>query len=135
MTLNIKLCACGNPRAYGSKCRECKKAESRTPQARDKHLRNRYNITLDQYNQMLSDQNGQCALCGTNEPGGRGTWHIDHNHSCCPKAGRSCGRCIRGLLCQNCNTGLGHFRDNAQALARASLYVQVGAQPSSSQTK
>jgi hypothetical protein len=46
--------------------------------------------------------------------------YIDHDHECCPGERRSCGRCIRGLLCLSCNTALGHIERKYQ-LAR--LYL------------
>lgn len=50
---------------------------------------------------------------------------VDHDHSCCP--GRaSCGKCIRGLLCRNCNEGLGNFKDNPISLWRAFMYLAEG---------
>jgi len=56
---------------------------------------------------LLDAQNGKCAICTT--PVARG--NVDHDHSCC--AGyRSCGRCVRGVLCGGCNRGLGNFRDS-----------------------
>lgn len=48
---------------------------------------------------------------------------VDHDHSCCPGK-TSCGKCVRGLLCGNCNTILGRMRDDASALLRAAKYLQ-----------
>jgi hypothetical protein len=72
--------------------------------------------------ERLAEQGGGCAICSAGEPGGRGRWHVDHDHACCP-AGRSCGRCIRGLLCTRCNVGLGNFRDNPELLRTAAAYL------------
>jgi hypothetical protein len=40
-----------------------------------------------------------------------GTWAIDHDHSCCPST-RTCGKCIRGLLCPQCNVATGFLGDS-----------------------
>lgn len=50
---------------------------------------------------------------------------IDHDHACCPgiNLGPTCGLCVRGVLCNRCNTALGLFRDNADILYTASVYV------------
>jgi Recombination endonuclease VII len=61
-------------------------------------------------------------VCGSTEPGGAGAWHIDHDHACCG-AGRSCGKCVRGLLCSRCNTALGLLEDDAARVAAALAYL------------
>lgn len=77
------------------------------------------------YQSLLASQCERCAICGTSEPGGgRKSWHIDHDHACCPEAGRSCGKCVRGLLCNNCNAGLGFFADDPERLAAAAAYLR-----------
>lgn len=117
-----------------SLCRACSNAYSRdwfssqtSERRRAKLLRNGYGLTVDDFDALLAAQGGQCAVCGTAEPGGQfGTWHIDHDHSCCPKTGanrKSCGNCIRGLLCQKCNVGLGQFDDDPDRLLAAATYV------------
>jgi hypothetical protein len=63
----------------------------------------RYGLTREQYDELAA---GPCAICGATEPGGRGRFHIDHDHTCCPTRQRSCGRCIRGALCASCNMRL-----------------------------
>ena len=48
---------------------------------------------------------------------------VDHDHSCCP-GNISCGRCLRGMLCQHCNAALGFLRDDHERIARLAEYVQ-----------
>jgi hypothetical protein len=85
-----------------TKCRKCNKSSEL--------LRN-FNITLAQYQHLLEFQDNVCALCEETETVLSGTrlknFAVDHDHSCCPSRGKSCGTCIRGLLCQSCNTSLG----------------------------
>jgi len=69
----------------------------------------KYNITMEWYEEKLKEQGGLCAICRRPQSAKKGTprWlAIDHDHACCPKAGRSCGECVRGLLCTSCNTKL-----------------------------
>ena len=47
---------------------------------------------------------------------------VDHDHGCCPGE-RSCGKCVRGLVCRDCNAMLGLARDNADSLRRAASYL------------
>lgn len=86
------------------------------------HLK-RYSLTEIDYNILLANQENKCAICKTETPGGNGTWHIDHDHTCCPKT-RSCGKCIRGLLCSECNNGIGKLKDDPQILFEAIKYLQ-----------
>jgi hypothetical protein len=83
----------------------------------------RWGLTITDYEAMLDSQAGRCAICRSDDSGVPGRrFHVDHDHACCP-AGRSCGMCIRGLLCQGCNTALGGFRDDPALLARAIGYL------------
>lgn len=80
----------------------------------------RHGITLEQYNDMLLAQENKCAICTrifTDTP------HIDHDHNCCPKTS-SCGRCVRGLLCGDCNPALGAFGDSIETLEAAIRYLK-----------
>lgn len=75
-------------------------------QARRTNLKRYYNISIEQYENLLATQGGVCAVCHTDDPGARGRYfHIDHDHLHCPGGARSCGACIRGLLCHYCNIG------------------------------
>ena len=48
---------------------------------------------------------------------------IDHDHNCCP-GDHSCGDCVRGILCPDCNRGLGSFHDNIEFLKNAIIYLR-----------
>jgi hypothetical protein len=78
-------------------------------------------LTIQQYDTLLAAQNGVCAICkqpNSNEK----RLSVDHDHRCCPGK-RSCGRCVRGLLCTNCNHALGKFRDLPAVLFAAFAYI------------
>lgn len=77
-------------------------------------LKYRFGITVEDYDMILLTQKGCCAICGTDNPGGRGRFHVDHNH----ETGR-----VRGLLCHYCNVSLGGFKDSPAILARAIEYL------------
>jgi hypothetical protein len=70
----------------------------------------KYGITPERFEQMKRDQDNKCAMCFCSEPGGMGDWHVDHNHRCCPGT-KSCGKCIRGLLCFRCNVEVAIIED------------------------
>ncbi len=89
--------------------------EQNNRRAKDAHIKNKYGLTRTQFNDLLTSQGGVCAICGTNTPGGRGQFHVDH----CHQTG-----VIRGLLCHYCNNGLGNFRDNIGSLESAVNYLR-----------
>lgn len=89
----------------------------------------RYKITYQEYTDMWVSQEGICAICPDKIELNSKNTHIDHDHSCCNK-GNSCGKCVRGLLCQRCNLGLGYFRDSIENLLSAAEYLRtVGNDP------
>lgn len=95
-------------------CRKC---------ARDKHRLENYGITWARYQEMLAEQGGGCAICGEQCPTGR-MLAVDHDHRCCPDYVKTCGKCVRGLLCVSCNNGIGKFRDSPVLLRRATAYLE-----------
>lgn len=82
-----------------------------------------YGITWEQREAMLAAQNGCCAICKSESPG-KQDWHMDHDHSCCPAKARSCGACVRGLLCSACNVMLGCAKDSESTLSTAIEYLR-----------
>lgn len=93
---------------YRAKDREAARAKyaSNPEKQKSASLKYKYKITLEDYDRMLEEQGGGCAVCGSPQPEGRGRFHVDHDHSCCP-TDKTCGKCIRGLLCSPCNVRLG----------------------------
>lgn len=90
---------------------------------RARHLKYNFRLTPEDYDRMLIAQNSACAVCGTGVPGGKGkVFHIDHDRSCCPGV-KSCGKCIRGLLCSPCNVTLGQVKDNPDHLRKLADYL------------
>lgn len=71
----------------------------------DTRLRSQYNISLEEYEAMAKSQNWACAGC-FEVPEER--LHVDHDHACCPGT-KSCGACVRALLCRQCNRLLGRI--------------------------
>jgi hypothetical protein len=99
-----------------------------SPELRKKHNRKyritSYGITLDDFAQILLAQDHACGMC--HEPFEDGQLiHVDHDHGCCPEKNRSCGKCVRGLLCHGCNVALGHI-ERKYELARVYLLNPPG---------
>lgn len=93
-------------------------------QTRIERLRN-YGITQEQFDAMFEAQGKRCKICGRTTPGGTGAggWHVDHDHACCSARKRSCGKCLRGILCSNCNVGIGNLQDDPEIILAALQYV------------
>lgn len=80
----------------------------------------RYGLTVEQYT-ALGDS---CHVCGSKDAhSGRNRLTIDHDRSCCDRAG-SCGRCVRGLLCPLCNVALGAVYDDPKILRALADYLE-----------
>lgn len=88
---------------------------------RSMRLKHSYGITLTQYNDMLKNQGGMCAICrGSCDRNAR--LSVDHDHRCCPGR-KSCGECVRGLLCDDCNNGIARLKDSCDMLRAATKYL------------
>lgn len=74
----------------------------------------KYGISLEQY-QVLLDQG--CEICGSKH-----RLQIDHDHSCCPGQ-KTCGKCVRGILCAKHNRMLGFVNDSVEELQKLIGYL------------
>lgn len=84
--------------------------ECRIERAKGRYLRNQYGIEINIYDKMLKEQGARCLICDEIK-----RLVIDH----CHESGR-----VRGLLCANCNSGLGLLGDDTNNLERAVLYLR-----------
>ena len=83
---------------------------------RQYHLRYKYGITEECYAKLLAEQHGRCAICNTDKPTGKWkVFAVDH----CHHTGK-----VRGLLCNECNRGMGLLRDSAELLEKAAAYLR-----------
>lgn len=110
-------------------CKSCKKSYdgNNLEGNRNRKLKSNFGLTLKQYNAILNSQNGRCAICGQKEVaflhGKVKNLSVDHNHSCCSGV-KSCGKCVRGLLCHKCNIAIGLLGDDLTLLQRAIHYIE-----------
>lgn len=114
------------PGKYTSHCKRCIVKGNRARWERDPDEASRrqkasmrafrYGITAAEYNALVHEQDGRCAICREPPKGSRGL-HIDHDHA----TGR-----VRGLLCGPCNMGVGQFRDSDDLLNNAITYLHHG---------
>lgn len=90
-----------------------KGVKDRTRYFRNTDLKRKFGITINDFELMLTKQDGRCSICGGYQIKGR-NFAVDHNHT----TGK-----VRGLLCVNCNAGLGFMKDNKQILQNAIDYL------------
>lgn len=110
-------------------CKQCNSEKSKAWYAKNKdvklasalkwHYKDKYGITLEQRQELFDKQNGKCAICSCE-------MHLDGNLNAtqavidhCHSSGK-----IRGMLCNLCNQGLGHFKDKIEALEQAIKYLE-----------
>lgn len=82
---------------------------------REYDLKRNYNLTTERYNELFNSQGGCCAICGIPQSELKRCLCVDHDH----KTGK-----IRGLLCNQCNHGLGNFNDDILLLNQAKIYLK-----------
>lgn len=96
-----------------NQCKECRKGVHQLSCGKKK-----YGVSLATYYDMLANQSGKCGVCGTRKPDKSGKlsmFNIDHDH----RTGK-----VRGLLCSDCNLGIGQLGDTVEAVRKALDYLE-----------
>lgn len=116
--LICKVEGCSFPVVFRGYCEEHKHKAPNKRTEMHKYLVNKFDITIDDYEKMYSEQNGVCAICGQPEVrrynGNIINLAVDH----CHETGK-----VRGLLCSMCNLSLGGFNDSLKLLKSAINYL------------
>jgi hypothetical protein len=117
-----------NPEASKARVRDWQKANPERLQAwrkayrskperkradRQGHLKRKFGLTVEEYDEMVRRQGGVCYLCGKPPAAGQ-SLDVDHDH----KTGA-----VRKLLCRNCNQGIGKFFEDPGLLLQTALYI------------
>jgi hypothetical protein len=98
----------GDSGRHRTQCRECRNAEEAAK---------RYGTTLEHVAELSAQQGGVCAICKSPGPNHASFTRlvIDHCHTTSK---------VRGLLCHNCNTAVGHLKDSADLAIKTAVYLQ-----------
>ncbi len=91
-------------------CKECKSAGNF-----EWDLWKHYKIRLPEYKALYEAQDGKCACCGKPESDFKRQLHVDHDHVT---------GIVRGLLCTQCNPGIGYFQESIERLEMAIRYLK-----------
>jgi hypothetical protein len=102
-------------KSYESRKKKYDTPAKRYAYARKEMLRKKYGLTVEQYMAMAEAQSHVCKICRQPETEKYGAVHVGHDHQT---------RTVRGLLCGQCNTGLGKFRDDPALLRAAIDYLE-----------
>ncbi|MEA2717977.1 MAG: hypothetical protein QOI99_2294 [Actinomycetota bacterium] len=102
------------PDRYRANQRRTRSSPEGKARQRAGHLKRKYGVTIEQYDELLVSQGGRCAIC-RREPRPDSSLHLDHDH----ESGQ-----LRGILCFRCNNALGDFDDDASLLHAAVRYLE-----------
>jgi len=84
---------------------------------RKQHYKIEFGSSLEEYNELFEKQNGCCAICERHQTELKKRLAVDHIYNT---------KQIRGLLCEDCNLGIGRLKDNIEILKKAIVYLQKG---------
>ena len=120
------------PQGLRSACKDCERGAERNlakdrannqkwfrenrAKRRDQTRQRKYGVSSEEIEFTFGSQGRQCAICGSDEPGGRfNVWQVDHDHLT---------KKFRGVVCYRCNQLLGYARDRIDILMNAMKYLQ-----------
>lgn len=103
-----------NPQKFIEKSARTRDKEKAKEYGRAYNLQKLYDLTVEQYNEMLESQNRLCAICHSECTSGR-RLAVDHSHDT---------GLVRGLLCGRCNTMLGRVEENVEILKNMVRYLE-----------
>lgn len=82
----------------------------------------RYKMSIAEYNAILMRQGG-CAICHKSPIEDKRAFHVDHDHNCCSGV-KTCGKCVRGILCHSCNVTLAAIEADPEWHQKAIQYLK-----------
>lgn len=103
-------------KSYESRLKKYDTPAKRYSYGRAQMLRKKYGLSVEDFMAMAGSQGHVCKICGRPEADKYGALHVDHDHAT---------NRVRGLLCGQCNTGLGKFRDDPALLRAAVAYLEA----------
>jgi hypothetical protein len=115
-----------DPEKHAKAVRDWAKSQTGRISVRATKAKQLYGLSPERYHNMLLDQEGKCKICKiemTAESHKKNSIAVDHDHMCCSGA-RTCGKCVRGMLCSMCNFMLGTANDDPEVLAKAIQYLK-----------
>ena len=98
-----------NPQRHKRRQREYAEAGKKKLSDRKSHLKRKYGLTLEEFDEILESQGGRCAICGRPDAD-----NVDHDHVT---------GLVRGILCWDCNIALGKFADDIDRFVAAAAYL------------
>lgn len=95
-----------------------KRKKIRSDQGKWYRLKHNYKLSKNDYVEMLEKQNNSCAICRQKK-----RLYVDHDHSCC-QTEYTCGKCVRGLVCQKCNMMMHYIDECGELLELGKQYAK-----------
>jgi hypothetical protein len=113
----------GRKNSWSTWCLDCYNMQAKEKRKENvelvwgRNLKYKYGSSIENYKEMEVAQKGRCAICG--DPPTKkfkfSRFDLDHDHIT---------KKVRGLLCNPCNMGLGNFKDSAERLEKAVIYLK-----------
>jgi hypothetical protein len=105
---------------YQPKCKPCRNSTRDRSSERISARVRKYNVSIEWLNNKLAKG---CEVCGSYD-----RLVVDHDNKCCPmgrsRNSKSCGDCVRGILCNDCNLAIGYMKDDMDRMIKAVEYLR-----------